>query len=152
MRKRIKPNRYGTDEPNYNDFFEELNKSDTVISNPTTKTTSTPSKDVIDNGKCDCVALLNLLLKKTDAIENHLIKLDVKINHLDSTPSYSRRLIKMGHIDLDQLRQFGLPLESKSELENLDDRLKNDLEFKKKLVSCCIILNYLRKIFESILS
>lgn len=83
------------------------------------------------NVKCNCIELLQLLLKKSEAIQDHLIKLHVKLNHIDSTPP--TRKLKIVHIDM--LKKFGLPTETESELDNLDKKLKNDIEFKTELVS-----------------
>lgn len=139
IRKKTKIDRFksGRTDLNYNDFIDELDELGSENSiETTTKTTSTP-KETLDNGKCDCTCSerLNLLLNKTDLIHDYLIKLDVKINNMDSTPSSTQNVVKLGNIDMDQLRQFGLPLESETELENLNKRLKNDFEFKTKLVS-----------------
>lgn len=77
------------------------------------------------------------MLAKTDAIEDHVIKLNVKLNHLETTPSNARNsVVRLGTIDMDELRQFGLPLDSESELDILNQKLKNDVEFNAKLVNC----------------
>lgn len=135
MRKKEKPDRYGAAETNYNDFMNDLDATDSANSNATTITTSTPNKETIDSGKCGCTELLKLLLKKTDAIEDHLIKLDVTMKHLNSTPSYTQKVKKLMKVDIVELREFGLPLSSESELENFDQKLKKDIEFRTKLVS-----------------
>lgn len=85
------------------------------------------------NDKCHCTGLLKVLLKKTDAIADHLIKLDVKVKFAtkDSTPSTR----KLGVVNIDTLKNFGLPIEKESELENLEKRIKTDMEFKTNLVS-----------------
>lgn len=70
-----------------------------------------------------------------NGIEDHLIKLDVKINHSGTTLSDSRKAIKFGNVDMDELKQFELPSESEYALANLDIKLKKDFEFKTKLVS-----------------
>lgn len=129
VRKKVRPDHLGITDGNYNDFIEEIN------SNATSSSSSTITEPPDADKKCDCIELLNLLLKKSDAIADHLIKLDVKINHLDSAPSNTRKVIKMGIVTMDQLKQFGLPAESVLDLENLDEKLKNDFEFKTKLVS-----------------
>lgn len=124
-------------ETNYNSFFEEVSANSSSTSTTTTATTInlTSNDGTFDNGKCSCVELLKLLLRKTDAIEDHLIKIDVKINHLDSMPSNTRQVLKLGNVDMDQLKQFELPSESEAHLESLEKKLKNDFEFKTRLVS-----------------
>lgn len=90
---------------------------------------------MFDDGKCNSTELLKLILKKVDCIEDHLIKLDVKINFLGSRPSNAKKVIKSGIVDMNQLKQFELPTESEVGLENLDKKLKKEMEFKEKLVS-----------------
>lgn len=120
---------------NYNRFFEE-DESTSSGSITTTNPANSTSKDgPLDNGKCGCIDLLKLLLKKTDAIEDHLIKIDVKIDHFDSTPSNTRQVAKLRSVNLDELRQFGLPADTEDRLQNLEKKLKDDSEFKNKLVS-----------------
>lgn len=79
--------------------------------------------------------LLKHILKKINAIEDHVINLDVKMNSLRSTSSDKRKVIKLGHADMDQLKEWGLPSESEAQLDNLDKKLNTDPEFKRKLVS-----------------
>lgn len=140
LRKKMKTERFGTNEPNYNDFIDELNKLESA--NATTKTTSTPTKDTFDNGNGNGARLMKLLLKKIEGIENYLIKLDVKLDHMVSKPSKAGKVTELAYIDMEQLRQFGLPVESESELENLDEKLKTDIDFKTKLVSYFSIFHW----------
>lgn len=140
-RKRAKPNHFGVQDTNYNIFFDDDDtheqnqlQSDSAHSDaPSSLIKSIQNHGTIDNGKC--YELLKLLLKKTDTIENHLIKIDVKINHLDSKQLDTRKVIKLGNVDMDQLRQFGLPSDSEAELESLNTKMKTDIEFRGKLVS-----------------
>lgn len=117
----------GVHDRNYNDFFDDINSNAT--------SSSTIAEPPTADKNCNCAELLKLLLKKVDAIEDHVIKIDVKINHLESAPSNARKAIKLGGVTMDQLKEFGLPVETESDLENLEKKLKNDFEFKTKIVS-----------------
>lgn len=129
----------------------EPDDSRSAKSNAITKTTSTQSEEKCDKGNCCCVELLKHLVAKTDAIENHIIKLNVKINNLDTTsPTTRNTAVKLGHIDINELSQFGMPLDSETKLQGVNEKLKNDNGFKIKLVNCFSFFIYLRKSSEAI--
>lgn len=91
----------------------------------------------------ELLKLVKLLLKKVDALEDYVIKLDIKIDNLRgnfSTTSNSQAVPKLGVVDLDQLTDIGLPVESETELQKLDTSLKTDKDFKMKLVSQRLML------------
>lgn len=78
--------------------------------------------------------LLKHLHKKVDAIENHLIKLDVRMTNSETIRSV-RTMGTNLEIDVDQLALLNLPVKTESDLEKLEENLETDQEFKKKLVS-----------------
>lgn len=86
---------------------------------------------------CEVLELIKLIYKKVDAIEDHLIKLDVRIANLEAGKPVQRSVaaLPLEIIDLDQLAQFGLPVKSESELQQLEDKLNADKVFKTKLVN-----------------
>lgn len=81
--------------------------------------------------------LVRLIFKKVDAIENHFIQWEVKFDNmreLSVLPS-EITILPTGSIDMELLKMLGLPAESYQELEKLENNLKNDEEFKTKLVT-----------------
>lgn len=74
-----------------------------------------------------------MILKKVDAIEDHLIKLDVGIANV--TIDKSRTSSDLRSIDKDEQREFGLPVRTESELKKLDTNLESNDSFRDKLVS-----------------
>lgn len=70
-------------------------------------------------------------------MEDFLIKLSVKVGNLRdgsiTAPGIPRSPI--GTVDIAVLAENGLPAESLSELDKLEDSLKSSQEFKKNLVS-----------------
>lgn len=79
------------------------------------------------------IEMNRLILKKIDAMENYVIKLNIKIDNLrdqeltmPNTPA---------EIDIALLNEMGLPAESASELNKLEKSLRKSAEFKAKLVS-----------------
>lgn len=83
----------------------------------------------------DYHALLEMILKKVDAIEDHLIKLDVRIANVTNDKSRTSCSSDLGSIDKDELREFGLPVRTESELNKLDTNLESNDSFRAKLVS-----------------
>lgn len=146
IRKRMRPDRLGENATNYNDFFKDVLK-------PTTTTDSTPINGTIDNAvlvptkstdltpsigaidDANGIQLLKLLLQKVNVIEDQLIKITVKINHMGPSTSDTRKVMKLASVGMDELRAYGLPLESESALKNFETKLKTDIDFKSKLVS-----------------
>lgn len=115
-------------------MFDEVSANSNATSS-TTSTDSTPFNEIFDNGKCNTAELLKLLLNKIEAFEDHLTQINVRLNHLGRSMSNTQKAHKLGIVDLDQLKPFELPADSESGLENLDKKLKEDFEFKTKLVS-----------------
>lgn len=72
-------------------------------------------------------------------MENFLIKLMVKIDYLREPTSRSK---SVGTIDIDLMKEFGLPAESLSDLNKLEDNLQNNKDFKAKLVIFTKHLNF----------
>lgn len=87
----------------------------------------------------DCLSsheLLKLIFKKVDAIEDHLINLNVRIDGFrNETALVTETSQKTGSIDIEVLKELGLPTESQLDLKNLEANLKNVPEFKTKLVT-----------------
>lgn len=83
--------------------------------------------------------ILRLLLNKVDAIEDFLIKINVKLDNNDVHRNDRRNgRLSNGNqpteIDISELKTFGLPAESASDIEKLDENLKIE-DFKKNLVN-----------------
>lgn len=81
--------------------------------------------------------LLEMIFKKCDAIEDFLIRLNVKIDALRDMPLPASGALRsaLGSVDVNSLKELGLPSGSKLDLDRLEENLKNDLEFKGRLVS-----------------
>lgn len=95
------------------------------------------SNHLRETAKCDVLDLLKLVYKKVDAIEDHLIKLDVRIANMNAVKSVREKCTASSFeiIDLDQLTDFNLPVKSESDLETLEKKLETNQEFRMKLVS-----------------
>lgn len=147
----------------YNDFFQNLernsptnqnasNSSEKTASNTSEKTSDAimisdsslisensplSSNHLRDTAKCDVLDLLKLVYRKVDAIEDHLIKLDVRIANTNAVKSVREKCTASAFeiIDLDQLTDFNLPVKSESDLETLEKKLETDQDFRMKLVS-----------------
>lgn len=147
----------------YNDFFQNLERSSTTNQNASNSSekrasnTSEKTSDAImisdsslisensplssnhlrETAKCDVLDLLKLVYKKVDAIEDHLIKLDVRIANMNAVKSVREKCTASSFeiIDLDQLTDFNLPVKSESDLETLEKKLETNQEFRMKLVS-----------------
>lgn len=102
--------------------LSDVSNSDKSNATITTLETSASSSD----------DLLKLILFKVDAIENYLIKLDVKIDIFRSPTGSSGERIS-GMADMGKLRELGLPADDLVSLQQLEQKLKED-EFKSKLV------------------
>lgn len=94
----------------------------------------------------DMYGLLQKLLKKVDVLGKEIINLKVEIKYLRmdfSTPDTSdASTTNTGHVDLTELNALGLPATAESDLDRLDEQLK-DVNFKNKLVSAkMLIIDY----------
>lgn len=108
----------------------QTTQNDVVVINDSTSDQS-PSKSMNN----DSYALLKLIYKKIDAIENHIIKLDVRIANISDVKSVGASSSSdLGHIDMAQLEEFGLPVQSELMLEKFEENLKTNHAFKAKLV------------------
>lgn len=118
--------------------FNTTNVTDSLeSSSQSIESTKVASEQI--NG--DLLHLLKLVLKKVDALENHAIKLDVKIDQLRRNfPPKTDNVPQLNVIDIDELAEFGLPVDTEAGLKKLERRLKNDKDFKKKLVSIYTII------------
>lgn len=80
--------------------------------------------------------LLELIFKKVDAIEDHLISLNVRIDSFRNETAPTTEIFnKTGSVDMEVLNELGLPAESQLDLEKLEANLKNVTEFRMKLVN-----------------
>lgn len=159
--KRIRTvtNRYGSRDSsgNYDEIMESLDIPEKEKSNTQAQAQASSSADIatlvndstsIDlsqstlesifvvnssTNENDNYALLQMILKKVDAIEDHLIKLDVRIANV--TNDKSRTSSDLRSIDKDEQREFGLPVRTESELKKLDTNLESNDSFRDKLVS-----------------
>lgn len=87
--------------------------------------------------KFDLEKYVKLMLSKIDAIENHLIKLDVRIDNLRGIGYMSDSLAVAGVIDMTKLNELGLPIETISSLDEFESKLKTEISFKTEIVSIC---------------
>lgn len=93
----------------------------------------------------ELIDLVKILLKKVDALENHIIKLDVKIDSMREISSMpNKSMHTLGFVDMDKMGELGLPVASEADLEKLDERLKDDQEYKKQLVRQRVVLIQLK--------
>lgn len=91
----------------------------------------------------DLFRIVKKILYKIDAIEDYLIKLDVRMEKLSRDHNDSTH----GIIDMTELKLLSLPADSLESLANFERKLKDDERYKSKLVR--YFRNY---IFENILN
>lgn len=118
--------------PDQNDISVEGESSDSIVLNKTIDLNRDKYKQMDVMNHHD---LLKLIFRKVDAIENHLIELHVRIDQMPNVPAME--VEQTGVIDVDVLKKLGLPSNSQSELNELEDKLKNNEVFKEELVSDC---------------
>lgn len=75
---------------------------------------------LVNNRSCDstCTELLNLLLSKVNAMQEQLVRLEVKIVNIQGIQGSS-----LGRIDTERLKKFGLPVKEITQLEKLEQDL-----------------------------
>lgn len=76
---------------------------------------------------------LKNMMSKINAIEKHVIELDVKMHILLDSNMWS--MAPLGTLDVQELSKFGLPVESELDLNNLEEKLKDVGGFREDLVS-----------------
>lgn len=84
-----------------------------------------------------------LMLAKIGAIEDFLIKIDVKLDNLRQNNRTTNQKKSTNEIDIGLLKALGLPAESESDVEKLEENLKND-EFRLKLV--CLFISFIQNL------
>lgn len=101
-------------------------------------TTTTNDRNISQNSRktASTDQLLQTLLSKISAIEDFLIRFDVKLDFATKSERQTSNKNTRNEIDMDQLKSLGLPAESAENIEKLEANLKAD-DFKKKLVSKC---------------
>lgn len=157
-RKRARTNRFGNRESTdgFNRYFENLvdeqitttpmNPNNSVESEVVTVDESPVQQQISLNGSHqdpdatlkDMYVMLQKVLKKVDVLGKEIINLKVEIKYLRmdfSTPdTCDVSTSNTGHVDLTELNALGLPATAESDLDRLDEQLK-DVNFKNKLVS-----------------
>lgn len=155
-RARKSPSRHGNEGSNYNNLISTLSSASTsstvensakqivqnddnvviIIDSPQTPVNN-PSENVSHD-------LFQLVLKKLDAIENFLIKLDVKVNVMDQIRPRAGENVsdvtRLGVISLGELKTLGLPAQSEVELDQLEAKIDDNAEFRENFV--CIQLHF----------
>lgn len=142
------PSRHGKKDSNYNELISTLsgpstssklnsspneivqNKDNVVIINDSPQTpVNNPTKNSPD--------LLQLILKKLDAIENFLIRLDVKVNVMDGVrPRGNVSDNRLGVISLNDLKTIGVPVSDCDGLNQiLEQKINDNGEFRTTFVS-----------------
>lgn len=145
------------DENNYNDIFEEINSDvNREVEQIRSKISHSPANDDTVNVEksqeaatadvievlevnFDSVQFLKKIFRKIDAIEDHLIQLDVKLENLFNGSQQAGLLSpsqkSVGTINMANLKQLGLPAETQLDLDKLEQNLKNDSKFLSEIVS-----------------
>lgn len=149
-RARKSPSRHGNKDSNYNDLISTLSSSSTsstVESSPKQIVQNEEYVYIINdspqspiNNPKENVApdLLQLILKKLDTIENFLIRLDVKVNVMDGIRPRENVSDRLGVINLNDLKSIGLPVSDCDGLNQLEQKINDNGEFRTKFVSCRI--------------
>lgn len=101
-----------------------------VIGDISDKANSTSKNNAIVD-QLDTREILRIIYGKVDAIEDFLIKLSAKMDNLRTDPIAKS---PVGFVDLDVLKLFELPTDTEKDLDKIESKLKNEPEFKKKLV------------------
>lgn len=77
------------------------------------------------------------LQKHIATLDDHIIKLDIRINnsrgHFSKSSKKQRNSLQI--VEMPQLKPFGIPVETLLALDNLETKLKDDDEWRLKLVS-----------------
>lgn len=128
---------------NHNAFFENILQKSNTHDLPQEKSNDSlvhhdrmDSKSDENNSQSSCDTtdqLLRVLMAKIESIEDFLIRLLVKVDNCVDTRRNGRTSNKNPEIDISELKVLGLPAESQTDIEKLEDNLKNE-DFKKKLV------------------
>lgn len=156
-RSRQKPNRLGINEnSDYNEMFLTLAKNSETGSQSNEKTSSDQGGILVINDSSDKMVstkthserntkvsiddlnhqdLLKLIYKKVDAIEDHLIKINVEIANLPNQSAKAPQKGKTRSIDPEVLKRLKLPTQSKDDLTDLENKLENNEAYKSELVS-----------------
>lgn len=87
--------------------------------------------------KFDLEKYVKLMLSKIDAIENHAIKSDVRIDNLRGMGHTLESLAVAGVMDMTKLNELGLPIETISSLDEFESKLKTEISFRTEIVSIC---------------
>lgn len=77
--------------------------------------------------------MLQIMLKKLNALEDFMIIFDVKLDYMSKNDRRTPQNLSV-EIDMSELKSLGLPAEFKEDIEKLEANMKND-DFKQKLVS-----------------
>lgn len=77
--------------------------------------------------------MLQIMLRKLNALEDFMIKFDVKLDCMRTNDRRTPQNLPV-EIDMSELKSLGLPAEFKEDIEKLEANMKND-DFKQKLVS-----------------
>lgn len=76
----------------------------------------------------------NAIISRLMEFKEHLIRLEVKIDHYSRTSCSDESPVEIGTVDMTKSRNCGIPISSKAELNALEEKLKDD-QFKNEIVS-----------------
>lgn len=149
-------NRFGNRESltNHNSFFENLaNETSPNSINSENESDSNSKKEEVvyiplENGELeindeDLTSVssntfsdrqFNAIISRLMEFKEHLIRLEVKIDHYSRTSSSDESPVEIGTVDMTKSRNCGIPISSKTELNALEEKLKNE-QFKNEIVS-----------------
>lgn len=145
---RIKPNRLGRREStmNHNDFFKKVNTEKSGSSfgqahaskdSELVKSTAFDSQKLAPtpNGNCSLsesstqqtccshnIEFKNLMIAHMTTIKEHLVRLEAKIGHHSSI----NKSEASGIVDANELKKFGIPVDSEDKLVALNNHLKDE--------------------------
>lgn len=123
-------NRFGATENSidHNSFFNNLpivGEDDIEIASPArTNTNAAATFEIYEAAHTTDTNLADLikqLMAKVDVLQESIIKMEVKIEEI-----YDQNHISTGVADVDELKKFGLPIESLAEMDFIEKSLSND--------------------------
>lgn len=142
-RKRVETQRFGATESslNHNSFFEKLTETTNEKSASMDQVEICPQEEcgLVSQVECDntaipstseciadnCAAQLKLLIAKVNAIQDQLIRLETMAINTQREQNESNVI---GIIDIEKLKNFGLPVKNSSQLDELEEKLKDEAQ------------------------
>lgn len=148
VRKRKKPNRFGSREStsNYDSFFNNLpdnsvsNEADEIQMVGSVLEKTLTSQTDITSDDITLETLYNLVktsIEKVEHLQKHVREMDndiIKLNVIIQNQGCGQ-LNRNKRIETTRLKPFDLPVESQADLDKFESNLKTNAEFADKLVS-----------------